>query len=397
MRPQHFLLSQPLFAAAALSITLALFLSGCGTSSSGSSNHTPPPSSGGGSSSGDCPSVTLQEAVGPTSGVAAFPPPAPVPPPNPGSTGTGSVCVSTPANGATVNSPAHIVASANLQNHIKYMRVYVDGTPTLFTFFNSIDQRLWMADGSHNIIVLATDDQGNNSSTSFTVNVAPPATQSITDIQNMPAWEPCTDLFDPGHPRGGQICAAGLGPATATMAQNQSSPSLSGSSTKFSLTGGHIYSNELWTQWLGGGTNTTHFIYDLYFYVDNPAVTQALEFDVNQSFGGHRWVYGTECNIRADGVWDVWDGVNGWTPTKVPCTGLPANTWIHLVWTFERVGNQVHYISVQVGDTVFPVDQYQNFEPVWTMEDINVAFQMDDDYAAQPYNVWLDKVTLTTY
>ncbi|HVP63745.1 MAG TPA: Ig-like domain-containing protein [candidate division Zixibacteria bacterium] len=395
MRPQQYLLSLPLLAVAALLFTLAL-LSGCGTSASSSS--APPPTSGGGGSS-DCPSVMLQEALGPSTGTAPLPDPAPVPPPNPGSTSSGSVCVSTPANGATVNSPAHIVASASLKSRIKYMRVYVDGTPTLFTFFNSIDQHLWMADGAHNVEVLATDDQGNNVSTTFSVNVAPPATQSITNIQNMSGWEPCTDLFDPGHPRAGQICAAGLGPATASLTQDQSSPSLSGSSAKFSLTGGHIYSNELWTQWLGGGTNTTHFIYDLYFYVDNPSVTQALEFDVNQSFGGQRWVYGTECNLRADGVWDVWDGRPGygWTPTKVPCTGFPANTWIHLVWTFERVGDQVHYISVQVGDTVYPVDQYQSNEPVWPMEDISVAFQMDDDYAAQPYNVWLDNVTLTTY
>jgi hypothetical protein len=50
-----------------------------------------------------------------------------------------------------------------------------------------------------------------------------------------------------------------------------------------------------------------------------------------------------------------------------------------------------------VGDTVYPVDQYQSYQEVWDMEDINVAFQMDGDYAQQPYNVWLDNVTLTTY
>ena len=29
------------------------------------------------------------------------------------------------------------------------------------------------------------------------------------------------------------------------------------------------------------------------------------------------------------------------------------------------------------------------------MQDIDEAFQMDIDSAADPYNVWLDKVTLT--
>lgn len=399
MRAQQHRFSLPLFLLSSLSLTLTL-LSGCGTTSSSFSSPPPPQTNnGGGAGDASCPSVTLQQAQGPTSGIAPFPPAAQVPPPNPGSTSAGSVCVSTPSNGSTVSSPAHIVASANLNNRIAYMRVYVDGAPTLFTFYNAIDQHLWMDNGTHNIVVLATDNQGNNASTSFSVNVVPPAAQSMTNLQNLAGWEPCTALFDPGHPRAGQICAAGLGNAVASLTQNQSSPSLSGSSAKFSIGGPEGYSNELWTQWLGGGSNTTHFIYDLYFYIDNPSVTQALEFDVNQSFGGKRWVYGTECNIRADGVWDVWDGRpgHGWTPTSVPCKGFPANTWIHLVWTFERVGDQVHYISVQVGDTVYPVDQYQSNEPVWVMEDINVAFQMDGDINQEPYSVWLDNVTLTTY
>jgi hypothetical protein len=67
----------------------------------------------------------------------------------------------------------------------------------------------------------------------------------------------------------------------------------------------------------------------------------------------------------------------------------------HLIWQFERAGNQVHYISVSVNDQTYPVDLYKSYEPNSTMEDIGVAFQMDGDYAQQPYNVWLDKVTLT--
>ena len=53
-------------------------------------------------------------------------------------------------------------------------------------------------------------------------------------------------------------------------------------------------------------------------------------------------------NFNGSGKWDVWDGVNGWTPTQVACTQFPANQWIHLVWDYQRVGNQVHYISVTV-------------------------------------------------
>ncbi len=65
------------------------------------------------------------------------------------------------------------------------------------------------------------------------------------------------------------------------------------------------------------------------------------------------------------------------------------------MWQFERVGNQVHYISVSVTDQTHPLDLYKANESYWTMEDTDVAFQMDGDYAQQPYNVWPDNVTLT--
>ena len=67
------------------------------------------------------------------------------------------------------------------------------------------------------------------------------------------------------------------------------------------------------------------------------------------------------------------------------------------MWTVERVGNQVHYISLQVGDQTYNVDTYFQNQPDWTLEEIDVAFQMDGNYEQEPYNVWLDEVTLTAY
>jgi hypothetical protein len=39
---------------------------------------------------------------------------------------------------------------------------------------------------------------------------------------------------------------------------------------------------------LGGGADVSHFTYDLYFCIDNGPASQALEFDVNHTFGGTR-------------------------------------------------------------------------------------------------------------
>lgn len=181
------------------------------------------------------------------------------------------------------------------------------------------------------------------------------------------------------------------------MTEGQSTPSLSGSSAKLTMGGPTAYSNELYTKFLGGGSNVSHFTYDLNFMVDQPDLPQALEFDVNQTINNTRWVFGTECNFKGDGVWDVWDGVAGWQPTSVPCTPFPANTWVHLVWNFERVGNQVHYVSLAVNDQTYNLDIYRSNQPTWTMEDIDVAFQMDGNFAQQPYTVWLDKVNLSAF
>jgi hypothetical protein len=175
---------------------------------------------------------------------------------------------------------------------------------------------------------------------------------------------------------------------------------MDGKSAKFTMGGPNGYSNELYFNAVAGGDNVSHFTYDLYFYIDNPSAPQALEFDLNQTFGGYRWVWGSECNFKGDTppAWDIWDDEAGlWRQTNVPCNTFPANTWIHLIWQFERVGNQVHYISLQVGDQTYNVDTYYNNQTDWTLEEIDTAFQMDLQQPPISYNVWLDQVNLTAW
>ena len=233
------------------------------------------------------------------------------------------------------------------------MRVYVDQLAVYFTFTNSINTQIFTAPGEHTITVMAEDNQGYISATLVNITVTSQASQiTISDIQTLPGWQSCSALFPPGSGRAGQICAAGLGNAVSTMTQNQSSPSMDGKSAKFTMGGPQPYSNMLYFNPIAGGDNVSHFIYDLYFYIDNPTAAQALEFDVNQTFGGQRWVWGSECNFNGSGKWDIWNDLTGWLPTQFPCTPFPANQWIHLVWNLERVGNQVHYISLTIGNQV---------------------------------------------
>jgi hypothetical protein len=297
----------------------------------------------------------------------------------------------------------NVVASATPQNPIFFMRVYVDQLAVYFTFTNSINTQIFVAPGQHTVEVMAEDNQGYISATIVNVTVTSQQQQTtISDIQTLPGWQSCAADFPAGSGRAGQLCAAGnSNPPTSSMTPGISSPSMDGKAAQFSMSGPNGYSDELYFNAIAGGNNVSHFTYDLYFYVDNPSAPQALEFDLNQTFGGYRWVWGSECNFKGETPprWDIWDDASGvWRETNVPCNTFPANTWIHLVWQFERVGNQVHYISLQIADqTPYPVDTYYNNQMDWTLEEIDTAFQMDLPQPPVAYNVWLDKVTLTAW
>jgi hypothetical protein len=222
---------------------------------------------------------------------------------------------------------------------------------------------------------------------------AAPANATVfPNIERMPDWQWCTAQLN--H----QPCASGLGNATSSKIDNQASPSLDGSSSKFTIAGPKGYSNALWWKSVSGGLDAAHFSYDISFYIDHPEISEALEFDVNQSFNGSRYVWGSECNFKDTGKWDIWDPKRFvWVPTKLPCPVFSANTWHHITWLLERVNSQVHYISLTVDGKTMPVDIYKDLQPNFNGTDINVAFQLDGDIKQHPYNVWLDEVTLKAW
>ncbi|HUC29793.1 MAG TPA: hypothetical protein VMR80_09425 [Candidatus Acidoferrum sp.] len=313
--------------------------------------------------------------------------------------------VSSPTTGDSLTSPVTVVANANPKNPIFFMRVYVDQLAVYFTFTNSINTQIFVSPGQHTIEVMAEDNQGYISATPVSVTVTSQAQTTIGGIQNTPGWQSCGDLFPPGSGRAGQICAAGYGTPTSTIMQNVSSPSMDGQSAEFSISPAlpqcPDYCNMLYFNPIAGGNNVTHFIYDLYFYIDDPSAPQALEFDLNQTFGGQRWTWGSECNFRADAHWDIWNGApnTGWEATNIPCvpTMFQANAWNHLIWDVQRVGNNVQYNTLTLNGTVYPVNTTYPNQQDWTLEEIDTAFQMDLNATGQPYHVWLDKVNLTAY
>ena len=303
------------------------------------------------------------------------------------------VAVSSPANGDTVSSPLQVVASASAPNPIMAMRIYLDDVSVFAINASSLNTTVSTATtGSHRLVVQAWDSTGVvykqpvNITVSTISNPVPPNATTFSQIEDMSGWENCT------------VCAGAGGngtPATFSMVQNQSSPSLDGNSAQFSIGGSTPYSDALWWKQLGGNNAARNFRYDVDFYLTTPQFAQALEFDVNQSDGAHKFIFGTQCNIRDGGVWDVWTGTGGhWLHTGVACAMPAAFTWHHLTWELQRSDTQATFIAL----TLDGVKHYVNmsFDQIPSgVHEINVAFQMDGDFAQHAYSVWLDNVTLS--
>jgi hypothetical protein len=212
-----------------------------------------------------------------------------------------------------------------------------------------------------------------------------PNSKTIPDIQKLSGWETCSSS------------CAGTPSAVFSMTQGITSPALSGASDRFQLLSGtQPFGGVLWFKFLGAQNSATHFVYDLNFYMDNPAAAQALEFNVSQSVGGSRYSFSTQCDLAGGHMWRVWDPVAfKWVASTATCAAPAANTWNHLIWEFERDSS---------GHTVFTAVTLNGSRAMVNMSmghtgdsssGVDVAFQLDANSAATPYSAWLDKINLT--
>jgi hypothetical protein len=285
------------------------------------------------------------------------------------------------------------------------MRIYVDYKSVYAVNASSINTNVSMTAGKHSVIVQAWDSAGTVYKTPLTVTVStasaplPPSPtptgytsgKTFTNIDQMPSWDQCDVCSGPN--------AAGA-KTPHTMTENVASPSMDGHAAMFWLGGTSPYASAIWWKQLGANTAVKHFTYDLYFYLKDANAPEALEFDTNQSMGGYRYVFGTECSLKTSHQWSVWDGGGKhWVPTGVPCSYLAPYTWHHLVEESVRSATgQVQMISITLDGVKHYLNKYMKAQ--WTggsAQDINVAVQLDGNGSMTNYSVWVDKVTLNYY
>jgi hypothetical protein len=330
-----------------------------------------------------------------------------------GSSNSGGVAVSAPAAGSTVSPTVQYVASATTlcSKGIGAMGIYTaPGVLAYVTQGAELNTVIELKPGTYQTVVQEWDNCGGSTVAQVPITVSGSSVAGVFyDLHQDSGWTGYALL-----PSAYDICTSCLpsGPqATWSMTQKISSPSLTGSSSQMAIGGETAYSDILWNNHLIGNfssqglpdtnevivPNLHNFTYDVYFYVQDPQVSQALEFDINQFVSGYSFIWGHECRIAGGNEWDIWDDpAQTWHPTGIPCNPV-ANAWNHLVLMVQRTSdNQLLFESITLNGVTAPLNYYEN-PTATTWYGITVNYQQDGNYEQSPYSVWLDKLNFAYY
>jgi hypothetical protein len=266
------------------------------------------------------------------------------------------------------------------------------------------------ATGSFSFAILVSDSKGisKQQALQITVASAPAKTQGNTfsNLQQSAGWQ-SYGLTPPSYATCSPSSCDGI---VYSMTQGINSPSMSGDATQFNLAGTTLYADALFNNHLIGDFSSQgmpdanhtlvptyhNFTYDVYFYGTNLALSQALEFDINQFFDNLGFIWGHECRIAGGNEWDIWDNINQhWVPTGIACYPN-SNSWNHLTIQVQRTSdNQLLFQSITLNGVTGTVNQYYNPGSTAGWYGITINYQMDGNYQQSPYAVYLDDLTFT--
>jgi hypothetical protein len=181
---------------------------------------------------------------------------------------------------------------------------------------------------------------------------------------------------------------------------------LTGDATQFSIGGKTNFGDVLFNNHLIGDFTSQgiidsnqkinsalhNFTYDVYFYLNDVSVSQALEFDINQFVNGKSFIWGHECRIAGGHEWDVWDDqAKHWHATGISCKPQ-SNAWNHLVIQVQRISDDhLLFQSITLNGKTAVLNYRGSPTPTkWTGLTIN--YQQDLNVNRTPYSVWIDKL-----
>ena len=194
-------------------------------------------------------------------------------------------------------------------------------------------------------------------------------------------------------------CAGGSGSGASSIAFNQTTPSLSGSSTQLSNSGSN--SDSLWYWHLGANNAVSHIEFDFNLMVDSASVTgtQAIENGPQQYVGGYKYSMTMQCEYTTQ-LWRVWDqAANAWKATDVACPHWSPNVWhrVQMYITTDQTNHTETYHTLIIDGVPHSLELTYGVTNVGFGDNLGFQFQLDNNSSGGAVYEWLDNVTFTVW
>jgi len=334
------------------------------------------------------------------------------------------VTVISPASGSSVGSPVHFVATGSspaCPNGVAAMGIYTGPSVLAYAVNGSnLDTYLSLNAGTSFAVVQQWDNCGWSDRVQLTLTVGsgPASPQgaaggsgtTLSNLQRSGGWNGSA-LLPPNF----GICSGcnSSGPELKwDWWSNVGSPSLSGAATQTVYGGGSVqWADAFWNNHLIGDFSSqglpdtgntlvpslSNFTYDVYFWIGDASVPQALEFDTNQTVGGQFYIWGHQCRLAGGNEWDTWDNQGQrWVPSGIACRAL-SGQWNHVVLNDQRTSDgHLLFHSISLNGNTVVLDRFDT-PTARNGNGVTINYQMDGNFWGTPYSVYLDNMTFTAH
>jgi hypothetical protein len=178
------------------------------------------------------------------------------------------------------------------------------------------------------------------------------------------------------------------------------SPSEDGSSTQFAIAATVPYTNAYFYRQqtaIKQQINSLTYEFDLYIPVGMENAPQAIEFECQQILDG--WVYNFSWQaLYPASVWRIFDyGLKQWDATSIPFQHFTPGTWHHIVAEYhnDTTAHTVIHDALTIDGVRFPVNITHNAFFSGSGNQFTNAVQLDSNSTATPYNISVDRMTIS--
>jgi hypothetical protein len=215
-----------------------------------------------------------------------------------------------------------------------------------------------------------------------------PAT--YTRVEEATGWSTCGNCGNTGG--NGQT-------ASYSMTRGIPSPSLDGSSSKFSISGPAFTNGYWYLNHSAPSTALSYLRYEFEIYIPSgyQNAPQAIEFECQHRLNGWVYNFAFQANYAAN-QWRTFNYVNStWENVGLPLTRFAPGTWHHVIAYFHEytAKHLVYHDGLTIDGVAHPLSFTTPAKYTGnTWDRFTNAFQLDLNASGTPYHVYLDNMTI---